>query len=196
VPGLQLSRGYWSDVVAPILDPHVPASARAAALLYTGSDVLGFDTEQSTDHGWGPRLFVFLPDSVSRARVRELVEASTRVAGTYRLSDASRGTEWAVPSGLVAHRRRVHAAVLGSIHAVSMRDWLRPTQLLRARRAKCSNGTGDLARRPAVVDPEDVWRYVLACQRNRPLRKRRSSDDPAGRRRARVAVVRPGSCAI
>ena len=74
VPGLQLAREYWFEVVAPILDPHVPASDRAAALLYSGSDVLGFDTEQSVDHGWGPRVFVFLPDTESRARVRELVE--------------------------------------------------------------------------------------------------------------------------
>ena len=35
----------------------------SAALLGWGSDVLGFDTAVSTDHGWGPRMHVFLAAS-------------------------------------------------------------------------------------------------------------------------------------
>jgi hypothetical protein len=175
VPGLQLSREYWTEVVAPILDPHVPASARAAALLYTGSDVLGFDTVQSTDHGWGPRLFVFLPDSVSRARVRELVEIVDAA-----LPDAFRGYPTRFPP-----RDNVDAchqvwlrtigefmdAVLGFDPRVGVgaRDWLRaPTQRLRELTAGevFEDGPGDLTRVRDQLSwyPDDVWRYVLACQ--------------------------------
>ena len=32
----------------------------SAALLGWGSDVIGFDTERSTDHGWWPRLQIFV----------------------------------------------------------------------------------------------------------------------------------------
>ena len=50
VPGQVLCAAFYAEVVAPLLDgmPH------AAALWGTGSDVLGYDTVQSTDHGWGP----------------------------------------------------------------------------------------------------------------------------------------------
>ena len=46
------------EVVAPLV-ADVPHSA---ALLGWGSDVVGFDTERSTDHGWGPRLQLFVAD--------------------------------------------------------------------------------------------------------------------------------------
>jgi hypothetical protein len=56
VPGVELARAFYEEVVGPLVRgvPH------AAALLGTGSEVLGFDTEQSTDHGWGPRLELFV----------------------------------------------------------------------------------------------------------------------------------------
>jgi hypothetical protein len=34
-----------------------------AALLGPGSEVLGFDTQRSTDHDWGPWLQIFLDDA-------------------------------------------------------------------------------------------------------------------------------------
>ena len=64
VPGLELAGAYYRDAVRPLLGgvPH------SAALLGWGSEVLGFDTERSTDHGWGPRLQVFVaPDDVAAA---------------------------------------------------------------------------------------------------------------------------------
>src|SRR5262249_17029631 len=36
------------------------------AFIGSGSDVLGFNTEMSTDHGWGPGLFIFLRDQDAR----------------------------------------------------------------------------------------------------------------------------------
>jgi hypothetical protein len=54
--GLELARGHYHDAVAPLVGDRV----HSAALLGWGSDVLGFDTERSTDHGWGPRLQVFV----------------------------------------------------------------------------------------------------------------------------------------
>ena len=72
VPGVELARRYWLEVVEPVLDMESTSSERAAALIGYGSDVLGFDTEQSTDHGWGPRLVVFLSDEESGARAARL----------------------------------------------------------------------------------------------------------------------------
>lgn len=60
VSGIELARGYYRDVVAQLVDaPH------AAGRLGWGSDVVGYDTERSTDHGWGPHLHVLVaPDDV------------------------------------------------------------------------------------------------------------------------------------
>ena len=52
-----------------------------------GSDVLGFDTARSTDHGWGPRMQLF----VEGERAEAVRERSSRPAGRVpRLADALR----------------------------------------------------------------------------------------------------------
>jgi hypothetical protein len=63
IPGLQLAREFYADVVRPLLAEHFPQVPYAAALLGPGSEVAGFDSQRSTDHDWGPRLQVFLTDS-------------------------------------------------------------------------------------------------------------------------------------
>jgi hypothetical protein len=79
VPGLELARRFHAEAVGPILARRFPRLRHAAALLGTGSDVLGLDTPRSTDHHWGPRLQILVdadeagvaPD-VSRALAEEL----------------------------------------------------------------------------------------------------------------------------
>jgi hypothetical protein len=63
VSGLDLSRRFFQEVVRPLLSSAFPTVRYAAALLGPGSEVLGFDTEMSVDHDWGPRLFVFLAEA-------------------------------------------------------------------------------------------------------------------------------------
>ena len=62
IPGLDLSEGYYREAVRPILDRSYPDLPHAAALIGWGSDVLGFDTPVSTDHLWGPRVRIFVPE--------------------------------------------------------------------------------------------------------------------------------------
>jgi uncharacterized protein DUF4037 len=74
VKGLELSRLFFEEAVKPVLAAEFPSLRYAAALLGTGSEVLGFDTEMSADHGWGPRVDLFLEESdfdAARERVRE-----------------------------------------------------------------------------------------------------------------------------
>lgn len=60
VSGLVLSHRFFHEIVRPLLIEAFPGLRYAAALLGPGSEVLGFDTEMSADHDWGPRLFLFL----------------------------------------------------------------------------------------------------------------------------------------
>ena len=60
IPGLQLGRLFYLEAVKPVLNAILPDLQFSAALIGSGSEILGFDTEMSTDHHWGPRVMLFL----------------------------------------------------------------------------------------------------------------------------------------
>jgi hypothetical protein len=60
IPGLRLGELFFHEAVEPILKTYFPDLRYAAALIGTGSEILGFDTARSTDHDWGPRVILFL----------------------------------------------------------------------------------------------------------------------------------------
>jgi hypothetical protein len=62
--GLALARGFYTDVVAPLI-----AVPHTACLIGEGSEVLGYDGPRSTDHEWGPRVQLFVAaDQIDRVR--------------------------------------------------------------------------------------------------------------------------------
>jgi len=63
IKGLKLSEQFYHEAVEPILRTEWPQMPYSAGLLLHGSDALGFDTPQSMDHDWGPRLQLFLDDA-------------------------------------------------------------------------------------------------------------------------------------
>ncbi len=60
--GLTLSESFYREAASPILDNYWTDLRYAAALIGAGSEVLGYDDPQSTDHHWGPRFLLFLSD--------------------------------------------------------------------------------------------------------------------------------------
>jgi hypothetical protein len=62
VPGLELCERFFVIAVAPLLAWRFPALVLSAGCLERGSDVMGFDTPQSRDHHWGPKVTIFLRD--------------------------------------------------------------------------------------------------------------------------------------
>ncbi len=62
IPGLTLNGRFYREIVRPLLAAHLPWLDYSAALIGYGSDVLGYDTAQSRDHNWGPRLQLFVPE--------------------------------------------------------------------------------------------------------------------------------------
>jgi hypothetical protein len=60
INGLSLNERFYQEIVAPLLEVHFPDLKHSAALIGWGSDVLGYDDPQSTDHNWGARFQLFL----------------------------------------------------------------------------------------------------------------------------------------
>ena len=88
VPGLELSRQFYAELVRPILDARFPGLPHSAALLGRGSEVLGFDDEMSTDHDWKPRVLLFLREE-DQARHGEAVGDSLRRGAAAAVSGSS-----------------------------------------------------------------------------------------------------------
>jgi hypothetical protein len=62
MPGIALNRLFYQQIVRPLLEAEFAGLPYTAALVGYGSDVLGYDTPQSTDHEWGPRLVIMRGD--------------------------------------------------------------------------------------------------------------------------------------
>jgi hypothetical protein len=60
IPGLELNRRFFKDIIQPLLSEAFPDLVYSAALIGYGSDVIGRDNPTSMDHNWGPRCQIFL----------------------------------------------------------------------------------------------------------------------------------------
>jgi Domain of unknown function (DUF4037) len=183
VPGIALAERYYLDAVRPLLYKHAPGLAHSAALIGWGSDVLGFDSPRSADHNWGPRCQIF----VGRREAKRTAEITALMSG--RLPAAFGGWATRFPDATApdsAPRHWVEIAELGAWlvgrlgfdprAGVGLVDWLAtPAQLLAevTGGAVFSDGLADspgelggvtAARTALSWYPDDVWRYVLACQ--------------------------------
>ncbi|MCU0522790.1 MAG: DUF4037 domain-containing protein [Anaerolineae bacterium] len=78
IKGLALSEVFYREAVAPILARRFPKLRYSAALIGAGSEVLGFDTPQSMDHDWGPRLTLFLGEADHAAHRDEIDQTLRR----------------------------------------------------------------------------------------------------------------------
>ncbi len=77
IPGLELARRFYWEAVRPVLDAEFPGMRHSAALIGSGSEVLGFDTPMSTDHHWGPRAMLFLTEAEAE-QYREAIAETLR----------------------------------------------------------------------------------------------------------------------
>lgn len=194
IPGLDLSRLLYEEAVRPLLDDAYPELRYTAARIGAGSEVLGFDTARSADHEWGPRLNLFLaPDDVAaygaglQRLLAERLPKHVRGWPThFRHADPE------VPIGLMeltdgAVDHRVSVDGLGdwlrdrlgvdatAAEGPTVRDWLAMPQQSLAEvtgGAVFHDGLGTPATPGALGAvrarlawyPDQVWRYLLACQ--------------------------------
>jgi hypothetical protein len=166
-PATELCAAFYEQVVRPLLAgrPH------SAALLGWGSDVLGYDTERSTDHGWGPRLLVILGPDADVGRISRSLDTN--------LPEEFRG--WPVRYGwdLVPATHRVTVTTLptwsvehlgvDATSGMSTLNWLMTPQqrllgvVAGAVYSDDSRALSDF-RDSLAWYPDQVWRWVLACQ--------------------------------
>jgi hypothetical protein len=187
IPGLELARLYYEEIVRPILQADYPNLVHSAGLIGSGSEVLGFDTEMSADHDWGTRLSLFLSvDDHAR------VAAQVRQTLAYKLPFSFRGypthfedvpddTGTRAPKLVDQHpiQHRVHITVLSDFlrryigvdldQEWTALDWLTvPEQKLRTLVAGAvyHDGLNVLRpmRRTLAYYPRDVWLYLLSAQ--------------------------------
>lgn len=185
IPGLELSRRFYHELVRPLLDAHFAGLPHAAALIGYGSEVLGFDTEMSTDHAWAPRMQIFLHDE--DAHLAEpikimLAEKLPREFLGYPLNtvavDGETGIFFmqAAADGPVAHK--VNPVTLSRFmdenlgwdisRPLGVADWLTiSSQLLGTITAGAVHfdNVGRLTALRAQLEwyPQDVWLYLLAA---------------------------------
>jgi hypothetical protein len=185
IPGIRLSELFYYEAVGPILLRHYSSLRYSAALLGTGSEVLGFDTERSTDHGWGPRLQIFLAVADFTAHTLAVTETMRHQLPHQfhgyptNFVPAEEGSLLLQPiaSGPVNHRVEITTVprflqdVLGidSYPDVPIVDWLViPEQRLRELTAGAVfyDGLGEVepARAYFLAYPHDLWLYLLAAQ--------------------------------
>ena len=189
-PGLSLCAAFYREIVRPLLDQHFPRLRYSAGLIGSGSEVLGFDDEISTDHHWGPRLMLFVDEN----DVAELAPAIRQtLAHHLPYTFGGYSTHFSAPdaddngvqhletieSGPVNHRISVQSLhgfgvdYLGvdnlgvkAVDTFSAADWLSlPSQKLRALTggALYHDGLGVEALRQRLSwYPHDLWLYLLA----------------------------------
>ena len=167
-PAAEVADRFHAEVVAPL----VGDIGYAAGLLGWGSDVLGYDTARSMDHGWGPRLVV-LVDEADVERVRKAVDDG--------LPDEYDGYPVRFGWDSYAPRHHVTVATLGdwlrgqlgfdASQGIGIDDWLvtPQQQLLGVAAGRVYGDDGRLARvREALAwYPDQIWRWTLACQWSR-----------------------------
>lgn len=185
VPGLQLAHRFYWDAVTPVLNDHLPDLVHTAALIGGGSEVLGFDTEQSTDHNWGPRLQLFLskPDFERHGcTIAELLAdhlpptflgyptnlEPLGAAGTRHMQTTTGRLHHGV---VVADLDDWLTGHLGfdPLAEITVFDWLAtPAQTLAevTMGGIFHDGLGqlDAVQHRLSWYPDDLWRYLLACQ--------------------------------
>ena len=186
LPGLKLGEAFYAEAVRPLLDENFPGLSHAAALIGSGSEILGFDDEMSTDHHYGPRVMLFLADDADPSlpdAIRQML--ADRLPYRFRGYPTSftapnpddNGVQLleAVESGPVNHRVEIFtvpefmAGYLGIDLAQPLTPdvWLAlPQQRLRTTvgGAVYHDDVGlEAVRQRFAWYPHDVWLYLLAA---------------------------------
>jgi hypothetical protein len=188
VRGRDLGRAFYQEAGRAIIESVIDPDAYSVGFLGRGSDVLGFDTQTSTDHSWGPRFQVFLEESLFAGEAPRLdAELRDRLPHLFR----GHPTSYPDPDPVEGGGEHGPLATAGPVHHLieistirrfsirylgmdargdlGLRDWLVfPEQRLLEMTAGevFHDPRGQLRefRERLAAYPRDVWLYRMACQ--------------------------------
>lgn len=173
IPGLILSRLFYKEIVGPLLDSNFPSLRYSAALIGSGSEILGFDTEMSSDHDWGPRVKLFLEEddfAESARAIEELLKSN--LPGQFR----NYPVQWIIdgPSGNTCVELRTIRSFFLDYLGFDIRDEIPPADWLTFPEQKLRTViSGDIHRDDLGLQacrerfryyPHDVWLYLMSAQ--------------------------------
>jgi hypothetical protein len=190
IPGLDLSEGYFFDEIQPLITMYLPELPYSAALIGGSSEVLGFDTEMSTDHDWGPRVMIFLheedfvkketamrnvamkhlPQKYKNYQIRFFAQGVKSPATRHRLNPGDPGLEPMIDIYTLRSFLDKHMGI-DIDRPMSVSDWLSTTHH-RLRALVSGRVYRDDIGLQAVRDrfawyPHNIWLYILASCWNR-----------------------------
>jgi hypothetical protein len=182
VPSLELSRALYEEQITPLMADRFADLPFAAATFGMCSETLGLDDEVSMDHQWGPRVTVFLSEQ-DHARHGKKVMAAFResLPAQFKGFDVM----WAKP-GVDIHDTRetilynVWASTVGGALRfcggakalpLQLVDWLKVSEqhlFEFTAGVVYRDDTGEFtqARKALAYYPDDVLRFMLACEWN------------------------------
>ncbi len=187
-PGLALCEAFYRQAVHPILEDAFPGLRYSAALIGSGSEVLGFDTEMSADHHWGPRVMLFMEEADLRACGESLyvtlAERLPLTFGGYPTNFSppveANGVRLlqAVERGPVAHRVETFSVAGFWQSYLGAEPWAEPDVLdwltFEEHRLRAITGGAvfwdglqpglQAARAQLAYYPREVWLYLMAAQ--------------------------------
>jgi hypothetical protein len=182
-PGLELNQFFFHEIVAPLLESNFPDMRYSAALIGWGSEVLGFDDSQSTDHNWGLRFQLFLSEQDYENNSDQINEILNE-----QLPPSFRGHPTNFTIRVNEDQRA--KAMTGSTHNIDIEtirglfirylgcdpyselkvaDWLTFSEhklltLTSGRVFYDGLGELELIRQKFIYYPRDIWLYMLAAQ--------------------------------
>jgi len=188
IKGLDLAREFYWKAVQPVVARHFPSLRHSAALLGSGSEVLGYDDAVSRDHHWGPRVMLFIAPEDHSACARWLHEAlATGLPYQFmgyptnfsapKAGEGDQGTQilQEIGAGKIIHRVEILTldGFLRDYLGVSVDEKLSAVDWLCIPQQKLLSFTaGEVFHDELGLQrlrdryryfPRDVWLYLLAC---------------------------------
>lgn len=185
-PGLGLCRAFYLEAVRPILNCEFPGLPHAAAIIGSGSEVLGFDDQMSTDHHWGPRVMLFLHErdheELAESVHQAMADGLPYTFGGYPTNftepnpvDNNTQLLQTLDHGPINHRVTTHtlAGFIAEYLSFDLHQPIQPADWLSFPEQQLLAITGGAVYRDDVgledvrsrfnYYPHDVWLYLLAA---------------------------------